>query len=203
MFGIQGYTNGTTSTPFSEKLRLIRFRMSKEQPRFSQEIKLIPLGLVYVLVGLFISAQVGIQLAKKYGGGEFTWREFSPAVNHLFGALGVTGLSIPLVALTLLVGYVNRDAKRRGMNSTLWTLLVIILMPAYLATGFIIYFLLREPLSYACPQCHATVSARFNYCPDCKFNLRPSCPQCRREVRVSDRFCPHCAQELATGKNEV
>ena len=84
----------------------------------------------------------------------------------------------------------NRDAKRRGMNSTLWTVLVLILLPAYFVTGFIIYFLLREPLPYKCSRCNAVVSARFNYCPECKFNLRPSCPSCRREVRLGDRYCP-------------
>jgi RNA polymerase subunit RPABC4/transcription elongation factor Spt4 len=93
-------------------------------------------------------------------------------------------------------GYVNRDAKRRNMNSTLWTLLVIVLFPAYLAIGFIIYFLVREPLPYTCPQCPATVNARFNFCPNCKYNLRPACPQCQREVFDDDKFCPYCATEL-------
>jgi hypothetical protein len=109
----------------------------------------------------------------------------------------VTAASIPIAAFLFLVAYINRDAARRGMNSTLWTVLVLILMPAYFVTGFIIYFLLREPLPYNCPQCNAVVSARYNYCPGCKFNLRPACPACRREVRLDDRYCPHCAQELA------
>ena len=61
--------------------------------------------------------------------------------------------------------------------------------------------LVREPLPYNCPQCSAVVSARFNYCPACKFNLRPACSNCRREVRLTDRFCPHCAQELESAVN--
>jgi len=92
----------------------------------------------------------------------------------------------------LMVGYVNRDAKRRGMNVALWTLLVF--LPN--AIGFILYFLLRHPLQMNCPQCGTGVSARYNFCPNCRHNLRPSCPQCKREVRTADKYCPYCAQEL-------
>jgi hypothetical protein len=111
-------------------------------------------------------------------------------------ALVVALVSCFIVPWILLIGYVNRDAKRRGMNSTLWTLLCVILMPAYLALGFIIYFLVREPLPYACPKCAATVGPRFNFCPSCKCDLHPSCPQCRREIVETDRFCPNCGCEL-------
>ena len=97
-------------------------------------------------------------------------------MNILAVAGAVTGISIPIAIIILLVGYVNRDAKRREMNSTLWTILIVVLIPAYFVTGFIFYFLLRDPLPLDCPQCDATVSARFNYCPDCKFNLRPHAP---------------------------
>src|ERR1700751_2308475 len=86
------------------------------------------------------------------------------------------------------------------MNSTLWTLLVILLFPAYFAIGFIVYFLMREPLPYPCPRCGSTVGARFNFCPNCKCNLRPACPNCKREVVETDKFCPYCAQDLRAGK---
>jgi RNA polymerase subunit RPABC4/transcription elongation factor Spt4 len=83
------------------------------------------------------------------------------------------------------------------MSAGLWTLLVVVLSPAYLLVGFIIYFLMREPLPYNCPQCGTTVGPRFNYCPSCKCNLHPACPQCKREVVETDKYCPYCAQELA------
>jgi predicted amidophosphoribosyltransferase len=69
-------------------------------------------------------------------------------------------------------------------------------MPGYLILGFIIYLLMREPLPYNCPQCGATVDARFNFCPNCKCNLHPACPQCKREVAENDKFCAHCGQDL-------
>lgn len=192
--------------PFNEKLRLIRFRMKKEHLRFSDEIHLIPRWLITLVIVLFIAAQVTAMIINLSGIKGGLWPVgYSETVASLALAGIVTAAAIPLACLLFLIGYVNRDAKRRGMNSTLWTLLVIILLPAYIATGFIIYFLMREPLPYNCPQCGMTVSARFNYCPHCKYNLRPACPQCKREVSETDRYCPHCAYALAaaTGGERV
>jgi hypothetical protein len=189
-------SNGTAQTSLDEKLRLIRFRMSKERLRFSEEIRLIPRRLVLLVAALFVIAHVVFQLVVAYTK-EPVWPELSRGMNILAAAGVVTAVGIGIAAFLFLIAYINRDAARRGMNSTLWTVLVLILMPAYFVTGFLIYFLLREPLPYKCPQCNAVVSARYNFCPGCKFNLRPTCPACRREVRLHDRFCPHCAQELA------
>jgi hypothetical protein len=188
--------NGTAHTSLDEKLRLIRFRMSKERLRFSEEIRLIPRKLVLLVGALFIIAHVVAQVVVAYTK-ESPWPELSHNMVILATAGAVTAASLGIAAFLFLVAYINRDAARRGMNSTLWTVLVLVLLPAYFVTGFILYFLLREPLPYPCPQCNAAVSARYNYCPACKFNLRPSCPGCRREVRLDDRYCPHCAQELA------
>jgi RNA polymerase subunit RPABC4/transcription elongation factor Spt4 len=59
------------------------------------------------------------------------------------------------------------------------------------------YLLVREPLPYPCPQCATSVSARFNFCPNCKTNLRPACTHCQREVSDNDKFCPYCGNDLA------
>lgn len=180
--------------PLNEKMRLIRFRMKREDLRFADEIRLIPRRLVAVVIGLFAIAQAITQIVNRY------FQELAPTgYTQAQGAWAVAGMvtaaAIPLACLILLIGYVNRDARRRGMNSGLWTLLVIILLPAWLLVGFVIYFLVREPLPYHCTQCGATVSARFNYCPSCKYNLRPTCEQCKREVGEFDRYCPHCGYE--------
>jgi hypothetical protein len=179
-----------------EKMRLIRFRMRKEQFKFSEEIRLIPRRVIHVVVGLFAFAQVIGQTV--------LWTLREPLENDLsleMSALMLAGIitliGVFLTALIFLIAYVNRDALRRGMNSSLWTLLVIVLIPAYLFIGFLIYFLLREPLPYDCPECGTEVSARFNYCPNCKHNLHPACPQCNREVQNTDRFCPYCSNDLA------
>jgi phage shock protein PspC (stress-responsive transcriptional regulator) len=189
------------SNSFNERMRLIRFRRKREKLRFWDEFKLVPRWLVVVVVFLFILAQVIAYIVNTQGltnNGEIFPPELknNPAMASLALAGIITSVALILGASLFLFGYVNRDAKRRGMNSTLWTLLVILLFPAYFALGFIIYFLMREPLPYPCPQCGNTVGARFNFCPSCKCNLYPACPQCKREVVETDKFCPYCGNDL-------
>jgi len=186
---------------FSEKMRLIRFRRKKENLRFWQEFKLVPRWLVWTVVVLFLIAQIigqtvlHIQLANHQ-------EVFGPELDNDPGAAGaalfgiITGASFVFAIMVFMVGYVNIDAKRRGMHSALWTFLVLVLMPGYLILGFIIYLLMREPLPYNCPQCGSTVDARFNFCPSCKCNLHPACPQCKREVAETDKYCAYCGYDL-------
>ena len=176
----------------NEKMRLIRFRMKKENLRFTDEIRLIPKWLIWTVVSLFIVAQAVTQAVYSVDPNSIAAGGVTGKEGALLLAAAVTGVSILLAGLIFLIGYVYSDARRRGMNAGLWTLLTIILLPAWLLTGFVIYFLVREPLPYHCTQCGATVSARFNYCPNCKYNLRPTCQQCQREVGEFDRYCPHC-----------
>jgi hypothetical protein len=134
----------------------------------------------------------------------FPWElRDNPALASLALAGMVTAASLSMALIIFLVAYVNRDASRRGMSAALWTILVIILLPAWGFIGFVIYFLMREPLPYPCPQCTNTVGARFNFCPNCKCNLHPSCPQCKREIVESDKFCPYCGNDLAATKGEA
>jgi RNA polymerase subunit RPABC4/transcription elongation factor Spt4 len=114
----------------------------------------------------------------------------------------ITAGTFVLSCLLFMFGYVYKDAQRRGMNPALWTLLVFILSPAYGFIGLIIYLLVREPLPYTCPQCNATVSARFNFCPTCKYNLHLACAHCQREVADTDKFCPYCAAALTPTKSQ-
>ena len=65
------------------------------------------------------------------------------------------------------------------------------------------HLLMREPLPYPCPQCNTAVSARFNFCPNCKCNLHPACPQCKKEVTELDKFCPFCGSDLKTAVQEI
>jgi hypothetical protein len=189
------------SDSFNERMRLIRLRRKKENLRFWNEFRIIPRWLIVLVILLFLAAQVIAILANldaaQHGGVIFPPElQHDPAMASLALAGIVTGVSLVLASIIFLIGYVNRDAKRRGMNSALWTILVIILLPAWGFIGFVIYFLMREPLPYNCPQCGATVGARFNFCPDCKCNLHPSCPNCKREVAETDKYCPYCAYEL-------
>jgi len=96
----------------------------------------------------------------------------------------------------LLLGYVNVDAKRRGMNRALWTVIVI-LVPN--AIGFILYFFLRQPILGTCPACGASVQSGFNFCPKCNHQLVPTCGVCQRALRPGDAFCPYCGAKLPAG----
>jgi len=186
------------SDMWNERMRLIRFRRKREHTTFREVLGLIPRWLVWTCVVLYVLALViAIPVNLRLGGDMFPPElHDQPLVASL--ALGglVTLAAIILSATFFMFGFVYRDAKRRGMNAGLWTLLVLILSPAYGIIGLIIYLLVREPLPYTCPQCAATVSARFNFCPNCKCNLHPACPHCQREVSDSDKFCPYCAAAL-------
>ena len=150
--------NGSTiGEPLGERVRRIRFRMSREHTRFADELRLIPRKLVITVVALFLIAQGILQTVIHYSS-QLPFPEFSRAINGLIAAGLCTLASIMVASLIFLTGYVYSDAKRRGMNATLWTFLVIVLMPAWLFIGFILYFLLREPLPYPCPQCGANKS---------------------------------------------
>jgi len=98
-----------------------------------------------------------------------------------------------LAFLALMVGYVNKDAGQRGMNRTLWTLIVIFIPNAI---GFILYFLLRNPIRVECPKCGTVVDPRVNFCPSCRYSFHPTCPQCRSTVRRGDTFCANCGTQI-------
>ena len=190
----------TVTSSWNQQMRRIRFRRRRENLHLWTEFKVVPRWLKVSLAVIFLVSQsillvINIDQARQ---GEPLIPELHdhPALSGLAVAGIATGVWLTLSIYFCLIAYVNRDAKRRGMSSGLWTFLVIVLSPAYFAVGFIVYFLMREPLPYSCPQCAATVGARFNFCPNCKCNLHPACPQCNREVGESDKFCPYCAQEL-------
>lgn len=99
------------------------------------------------------------------------------------------------LAIPVLIGvYVFRDARRRGMNAVLWTLIAVI-APALV--GFIIYLLVRGGYpDLECPQCGGEVAERYVVCPRCGARLRPACPSCSAPVEPGWRVCPHCAAPL-------
>jgi hypothetical protein len=159
---------------------------NETQTGFTGEIKIIPLW-AWVLAGIvFVAAQVFFNVVvARHSGGPPAWAR--PLLGLLAGIGGACYL--------LLIGYINRDAKRRGMSPTLWTVMAIIIPNAL---GIILYFLLRQPRSGACPQCGYAAQSGFNFCPRCSCKLSPNCPQCQRVVGVNDVYCPYCATPLRT-----
>jgi RNA polymerase subunit RPABC4/transcription elongation factor Spt4 len=152
--------------------------------KFGAEIKVVP-AWAWVLAGIaFVAAQIFFNVVvARHTNAPPAWAR--PLLGLAAGVAGVFWL--------LLIGYINRDAKRRGMSSLLWTVMAVIIPNAL---GIILFFLLRQPLQSACPQCGYTVRPGFNFCPRCNCKLSPSCPQCQRLVEVGDVYCPYCGTPL-------
>lgn len=194
----------------NERLRLIRFRRKREKSKFTQELRIIPRWLVFTCLTLYILAVIiGVSINIHNMADPRSKDVFPPELRDQPVAASavliaaITAGAIALSSLLFMLGYVYRDANRRGMNAALWTIVVLILSPGYGILGLIIYLLVREPLPYPCPQCATSVSARFNFCPICKTNLHPACAHCQREVSDTDKFCPYCGNDLAPPASAV
>jgi RNA polymerase subunit RPABC4/transcription elongation factor Spt4 len=110
------------------------------------------------------------------------------------GVLFSGAMAMLLFVYTLLVGYVNGDAKRRGMRRALWTVIAIFVPNGI---GIILYFFMREPVLEPCPKCHALVRSSFAFCPNCSAQLRTACPSCRRPVEPGWNTCAFCGTGLS------
>jgi len=153
--------------------------------RLVSEIKIIPTWAWMLAVIAFVAAQIVFNgVMGRHAGAPPAWCR---AVLGLLAGIGGG-------CFLLLIGYINRDAKRRGMSPTLWTIMAVIIPNAL---GIILYFLLRQPLGSACPQCGSAVQSGFNFCPRCSHKLSPSCPQCQRLVGPNDVYCPYCGTSMS------
>ena len=70
----------------------------------------------------------------------------------------------------LCLGFVFADARRRDMRPILWVL-VAALFPHLL--GFLLYFVLRQPIAAACTKCGLTVPNHLRFCSWCGASLVP------------------------------
>ncbi len=157
---------------------------NEPQKGLSAEIKIVPLWAWILASIAFVIAQIPFNfIMAGESGAPLVWARV--LLGLLAGAI--------LACYLLFVGYVSRDARRRGMSPLIWTL-VAIFIPNGL--GIILYFILRQPLHRACPQCGNAVQTGFNFCPGCSYRLSPSCPQCQRVVGGNDIYCPFCGTSL-------
>lgn len=107
---------------------------------------------------------------------------------------------ILLVIWILVIGWVYRDAERRGMNGLLWALLVLIGN----LIGLIIYLIIRTESrpgipredTPTCPGCQKPIRDDFAFCPGCGHVLKPQCPKCQSEIREEWKICPHCGAKI-------
>jgi len=155
--------------------------------RFPEEMKVIPWGawVIAVCIGLgfaLLLLLVAIPQDPKLA----TWPE-------PFQVCFSTAMGLILFVYALLAGYVNGDARRRGMRHVMWTLLSIFIPNGI---GIILYFILRDPLPHTCPKCGVTVRTKGAFCPACGAALVNSCPACRCAVEPGWSHCTGCGAEL-------
>jgi hypothetical protein len=157
---------------------------NETQSGLAAEIKIVP-PWAWALAGFgFIAAQIFFNV--------MVARQSHPPSAAARAALGIL-LGVVLGCYLLFLGYVSRDARRRGMNPILWTL-VALLIPNGL--GIILYFILRQPLSSAFLQGGSASLAGFGSCPRCGYKLSANCPHCQRVVGVDDNYCRYCGTAL-------
>ena len=114
---------------------------TENQSILTREIKIVP-PWVAVLAGIaFVAVQIPFHFILSGHHPDLPAWARTP--------IGLIG-GIVIAAYILLLGYVNRDAKRRGMSPTLWTLVALFIPNAL---GFLLYFVLRQPTRQLCPNC--------------------------------------------------
>jgi hypothetical protein len=85
----------------------------------------------------------------------------------LYGSAGLVFGAVVAIWL-LCLGFVFADARLRAMRPVPWVL-VALLFPHLL--GFLLYFVLRQPIASTCAQCGKTVSLRQPFCSWCGASL--------------------------------
>ena len=159
---------------------------SDPQESDSDSLKMIPLWSVILAICVFALSM--------------WWFNHGPVPMHrrpgslpMHLIMGYTTGTL-LASYALMVGYVSRDVKRRGMPPGMW-MLVVIFMPGLI--GAVVYFLLRLPIAIRCPSCTTELTAGVHFCPQCRFQVAPVCGQCFRGVQTTDAYCPQCGHNVA------
>lgn len=155
----------------------------------SEEARIIPAWSIVLGIVLFIGMQLLWHLFIPH---RRPPHDIPPLAFRIFAGLVFGAL---VMVWSMLIGYVNRDSKRRGMNRTLWTVITIFVPNG---VGFILYFLLRDPLQVICPGCGAAAAPSFTFCPKCRYELRPVCPKCGHAIGAGDLYCVQCGAEVRT-----
>ncbi len=153
--------------------------------RLGSEMSIVPRWAWILAAGIVLSIASGMTVLMQVHESSPPPVLFSIAFGLFIGAF--------LGLFVLGVGYVNVDAKRRGMNARLWTVVAVVVPNAL---GLLLYFFMRDPLRSPCPGCGQLLQPTFNYCPVCQHALRPICPGCGKGIEAKHTFCPYCGQKV-------
>jgi hypothetical protein len=91
--------------------------------------------------------------------------QHGPALRtmSIYAGAGLFG-GVVIAAWLLCLGFVFADARRRAMRPFLWVL-VAALFPHLL--GFLLYFVMRQPIASTCPHCGRTIPLNQRFCSWC------------------------------------
>jgi double zinc ribbon protein len=162
--------------------------------RFEQEWAIVPVParwiavLVFLVLGGLMASIFIVPLLVEH---EYQALPFVVPV-FLMSTIG----AVVLAVFVLLIGYIYADARRRGMNFVLWTLLAIFIPSG---VGVILYFILRDPIPVPCPACGTPARKGHAFCASCGAAVRAACPQCRQPLEADWRNCVRCGAPLAHG----
>ena len=155
--------------------------------RLREETNMISTG-IWTLAGIvYLAMTACLFLIVSRSASNFEYWPTFVKVLFLFG------IPVLLFFYVVFVGYVYRDAQRRGMRHVMWTLLVMFI-PNMI--GFILYFILRDPILQGCRQCGAGYPYGFRLLPKCGAPRAQTCPQCRRQVEPDWTHCAQCGAKL-------
>jgi hypothetical protein len=152
---------------------------------FLQEIRIIPriAWLLAFIIG------IGVFLLMMF----LAAGDYFPGLGMVEATIIIIGPALLCLFAVPLLGYINIDARRRGMRHLMWTLLAMFIP---YGIGIILYFVLRDPLLISCTRCGIKGRASFVFCPQCGNELLPSCPNCKRAVESAWNRCAYCGTTL-------
>jgi hypothetical protein len=156
--------------------------------RFSDEIRII--SAVAWVVALLLGGCIFILLLYIAIPSDPKMSTWAPVGQIAFASWP----ALLLMVWVLLIGYVNADARRRGMRYVMWTVLSIVIPNGI---GIILYFVMRDPLPQPCPSCGHMAGPGFVFCPQCGAELSPACPSCKRAVKADWKRCAYCGTQLS------
>jgi hypothetical protein len=111
---------------------------------------------------VFLGALIGLIAGGAHGMGPGRMQ----GIDMLAGVCIGLAAGCVLAIWVLCLGYVYADARRRAMPGALWVV-VAVLVPNLL--GFLLYFVLRRPISSPCPRCGRPVASDQRFCSWCGY----------------------------------
>lgn len=121
---------------------------------------------LWAWINVFTAVAIGLAV----GIWATTAHDASPWTILLYGAAGLF-IGILFTTWMLGLGFVYADARRRAMRPVLWVL-VCILFPHLL--GFLLYFVMRQPLASPCGHCGQLIPSNQRFCSWCGNPQTPS-----------------------------